>query len=83
MTPNATSRHAEVTSLGALPIYEQPVQDKVVLALLGVSRATLAKMKTTGTLKTRVVGVTANGPIRRTSLEEARRYVASLNGGSK
>ncbi len=83
MTLNTTSRQAEVTSLGTLPLYERPIRDKEALAILGVSRATLFKMKIAGTLKTRVVAVGANGPIRRTSLEEVRRYVASLNGGQQ
>lgn len=81
--PKATSQQGDVISVGTLPLYERPIRDKEALAILGVSRATLFKMKIAGTLKTRVVAVGANGPIRRTSLEEVRRYVASLNGGQQ
>lgn len=81
MTPNATSRQAEVTSLGTLPLYERAVPDKAVLEILPISRATLWKLKANGTIPSRVVAVGANGPIRRTSIEAARRYLASINGG--
>ncbi len=82
MTPKVTSLTAEVTSLGTLASYERCVQDKVAMEIIGISRATLAKMKAGGILRTRIVGVTANGPIRRTSAEEAKRYSDSLNGGN-
>lgn len=83
MTSKVTSLTAEVTSVGTLPLYEQAVQDKVAMAIIGISRAKLAQLKAAGVLKTRVINVTANGPIRRTSAEEARRYSAALNGGLK